>query len=152
MSKLQEIVDRVIKILPDDFKEVKLVIDTERKDNAYAEITKDGEMSLVFGEDFAKRDEEELAVIVTHELAHLILTHDLFVSNSSKENDVELEWRVMERDADILGMFLLKQAGFDISNIVKTVRTLLKGAKDFTYHPHPSNRIDNIKAALKIYN
>lgn len=83
---------------------------------------------------YARRD-EDLAVILGHEMAHNVLGHVQHPTGSSRER---------ERQADYVGLYLAARAGYDISGASSFWKAF--GADDwrarwgFLTHPSPSAR------------
>lgn len=59
--------------------------------------------------DFAKND-DELAMVIGHEISHVILGHVNVTDDMYTRNNIQK----MEADADKYGAFLMMQAGYDI--------------------------------------
>jgi hypothetical protein len=132
---------------------------TGRAFNAQA----DGQYVQISGSlvDFATND-DELAIVVAHELAHNILHHrarrpeteqdsrGIFAVLKLGRRDAEL--RNDEFEADWLGVWLLARAGYDIDAVVpfwmRLGQNAADGASSDNTYPDWSNRIDRAAAAV----
>jgi len=86
-------------------------------------------------------DDAELAVVMAHELAHILLGH----------GDERRGTRAMERAADHLAVDLLAEAGFDPAGGLSLWRRLAaerRGLRLFSSHPGPRERLENWAAAI----
>jgi predicted Zn-dependent protease len=59
------------------------------------------------------RDEDELAAVLAHELAHLITEHCIFMPSQRGLHHSETSSERAELDADLLGIQLMARAGYD---------------------------------------
>jgi hypothetical protein len=120
-------------------------------DGQYVQITG----SLV---DFATND-DELATIIAHELAHNILHHKVRIESEQTAGGLfarfgrrEVNIRRTEFDADRMAVWLIARAGYDVDAIVPLWARLGQQAGSDTpsdgSHPDWSERIDRAAAAV----
>ncbi len=97
---------------------------------------------------YAAKD-EDLALIVGHELAHLFLGHQELLHRRPARPGLVLQ---SERDADYLGLYLAARAGFDISRAVDFWRRFEiehdRAAFLVRTHPGGKERIGNAAATV----
>lgn len=87
----------------------------------------------------AAKDDDELAVSIAHEMAHNILNHrrrldraGVSLDDRSPGPDGAREIRKTEDEADLLGLYLMARAGFDI-DVAPAYWERLSGAGDATH-------------------
>ncbi|KRB86424.1 hypothetical protein ASE00_06880 [Sphingomonas sp. Root710] len=87
----------------------------------------------------AAKDDDELAVSIAHEMAHNILNHrrrldraGVSLDERSPSPDGAREIRKTEDEADLLGLYLMARAGFDI-HVAPAYWERLSGAGDATH-------------------
>ncbi|CAN5362905.1 hypothetical protein BH09PSE3_BH09PSE3_14250 [soil metagenome] len=109
--------------------------------------------------EFAAND-DELATIIAHELAHNILGHRLRPSVDNVSHGVFARFgksgatlRKAEFDADRLGVWLLARAGYDVDAVVPFWTRLGQssesaGVKSDGTHPDWTDRIDRVATAI----
>ena len=101
-------------------------------------------------------NEEKIAYVLSHEMAHFLLNHprDHIFVKDDKYNNVLLFKPFspsQERDADRLGMMILKWADYDIENIPSFCQSLKSNDNRFNYfstHPLDDDRIENMKRLI----
>lgn len=88
--------------------DVQMILSLDEGINAFAKDNK-----IVVGSELEKllQNDDELALVITHELAHIILGHTLI----ERQNEIETKQMraVMEKDADALGMQMFLNAGYN---------------------------------------
>ena len=101
-------------------------------------------------------NEEKIAYVLSHEMAHTLLNHprDHIFVKDDKYNSVLLFKPFtpsQERDADRLGMMILKWADYDIGDIPSFCESLKSNDNRFNYfstHPLDDDRIENMKKLI----
>lgn len=120
----------------------------------------DGQIVLISGAlvEFAEND-DELATIIGHELAHNILHHNVGLDSEKTPRGLFARFgrrgaaaRKAEFEADRLAVWLIARAGYDVDSIVPFwmrlgQRSDTEGPSDGT-HPDWNARIDNAAAAV----
>lgn len=132
-----------------------------------AEMTENGELYLSVEYLNHISSEDEAAMILSHECAHWILRHydrlkDL--DENAKLKQVYKISKVLETEADALGVRLMAEAGynaFDSVQLMKDIRTIHKdylSVKDqlkliFKPHSHPVlfKRAKNLRKTIRLY-
>ncbi|WP_152664103.1 M48 family metallopeptidase [Sphingomonas sp. SRS2] len=107
----------------------------------------------------AAQNDDELAISIAHEMAHNILAHRDRLDRAGVERDAKvrnpqdaLEIRKTEDEADLLGLYLVAQAGYDI-DVAPPYWERLSGAGDATHAGGTERRamtqriVDEIKAS-----
>lgn len=119
----------------------------------------DGKVVQVSSAFFERFDDEAVAVVVAHELAHVILRHRARLDAAGVKRGLLAEvgrngrlFRTTESEADVLGAFLLRNAGWDAQAAVRFWRDH-GGEVDgglFRSRTHPASRAraDTVAAAL----
>ena len=89
------------------------------------EASADGSIVQIGVKYFENYDDDTLAVVVAHELAHNILNHRARLDAAKVDRGLFAEigrsgrlFRQTEDDADLLGMYLIRNAGYDPQNAV----------------------------------
>lgn len=119
----------------------------------------DGKVVQVGAPLFARFDDEQIAVVVSHELAHAVLRHRARLEAAGVKWGLLAQFgrnarlfRTTEEEADVLGAFLLRNAGWNPQAAVRFWRE--EGSKIdggmFHSRTHPSSkqRADTIARAL----
>jgi hypothetical protein len=119
----------------------------------------DGKVVQVGAPLFARFDDAQIAVVVAHELAHSILRHRLRLEAAGVKWGLLAQFgrnarlfRTTEEEADVLGAFLLRNAGWDPQDAVRFWRE--EGSKidggmfHSRTHPSSSQRAETIARAL----
>ncbi|KQT31975.1 peptidase M48 family protein [Sphingomonas sp. Leaf412] len=119
----------------------------------------DGRVVQVGAPLFLRFDDEQIAVVVAHELAHTILRHRIRLEAAGVKWGLLAQFgrnarlfRETETEADVLGAFLLRNAGWDAQAAVRFWRT--QGAKidggmfHSRTHPSAKDRAATIERAL----
>ncbi len=90
------------------------------------------------------KNEDEVALILSHELAHVILLHQIRYLGCGKESDLvpDKKWqqcvdqlRQFEKDADEVGLEIVANAGYSTTAAIKIVRTFHMPKGSSTYPP-----------------
>ncbi len=119
----------------------------------------DGKVVQVGGALFEKFGDDQIAVVVAHELAHAILRHRVRLEAAGVKWGLLSEFgrnarlfRRTETEADLLGAYLLRNAGWDPQLAVRFWREYGSGIDGGMFHSrtHPSSRdrADAIAAEL----
>lgn len=120
-----------------------LIVSYDKGINAYF----DGTKIVVFtGLMEAVRNEDELAMVIAHELAHA-MQHHVWQGGFP---DIGLDSREVEANADRMGAFLMMRAGFDICKgrkVFEVFRDKMGEDPTAPSHPIPSYRIHLLKMA-----
>jgi hypothetical protein len=107
----------------------------------------DGKVVQVGGALFAKFGDDQIAVVVAHELAHAILRHRIRLEAAGVKWGLLSEFgrnarlfRHTETEADLLGAYLLRNAGWDPQLAVRFWRDYGSGIDGGMFHSrtHPS--------------
>ena len=100
-------------------------------------------------------NDEELAVVVGHEMAHAALRHG---SERLKPWEIRRLALVMEHEADHVGALFMAQAGYDPRTIPKVWRKIaclkedINQKEGFKYaHPSDAERIERIEEKMENY-
>ena len=129
---------------------------------------------------FSQLNEDQLAGVLGHEIAHVVGRHSAeriaestfwqtlatgasvggdmgSLVGSIGQNTLLQNGRDDELESDELGVLMMIQAGYDPNEMIKVMRILKKAAgpnrvPEFqSTHPDPENRIEKIRAAIKKY-
>lgn len=106
------------------------------------------------------RSDDELALVIGHEVAHNILGHNARIEREHLDKALLLPFgsagrklRDMEREADSLGTRLAAQAGYNYRIApqfwAQVGRASGIGAFWATTHPTPRNRAENVAATVR---
>ena len=91
------------------------------------------------------RDDDTLAVIIGHELAHAYLRHEAWLGQHGRARAQVL---ATERDADYLGLYMASRAGYDIGRAGDFWRRVGSGRRSAT-HPSTLERLAMIASVAK---
>jgi len=101
----------------------------------------------------ALRGEDELAIIIGHELAHNILRHEQRLDEQSGTRGNASRIRAAEEEADLLGLKLAAAAGYDVRAAIPMWRRLHAqfggGLQLVRTHPSLKRREQLIEAAIE---
>lgn len=107
------------------------------------------------------RSDDELALVIGHEVAHNILGHPARIEREHLDSALSLPFgsggrklRDMEREADSLGTWLAARAGYNYRIAPEFWARVSKAAGGFgafwaTTHPAPRNRAENVAATVR---
>ncbi len=114
----------------------KLLIEQNNGINSYASLH--GRIIVLYTGfiDYAKND-DELALLIGHELSHYILEHKFFPIVSVEDS---IQNKKEELNADKLGAFLMLQAGYDVCKARYYWKRFFDTRPDIVENPsHPEN-------------
>lgn len=128
---VQDIFDKLSKSAGDYELIPKLIIIESSKNNAYS--SKDNIIVTTRLIEYVKKDKNQLAFVLSHEIAHEYLGHLL------KQNESMQEFRNDEAQADKMGAFLMLKSGFNVCKGREYFKNLNKDYGDILNKAHPDN-------------
>lgn len=139
---LANAVERIFKAAGPEYTGITVYIEDNDSWNAYATMTDQGEYIIVMhtGMLMALETEDEIALIVAHELAHHALGHVPSMLAGYMQFGVSAHH---EKMADELGLYWTIKAGYDKCTGEKIWNDILEAEGDYIHghsHPSPSQR------------
>ncbi len=138
-TKLKRIWIKLAKHLPKVYQRLDICISVNRVGIAVSH--KDG---VNIGVKVLKLRDEGIAMILGHELGHIVLGHvrdeTALISHSASI--------AQERDCDVFGLFLCQQAGYSVTKCAEAIRLLLCGLK--TNKTHGSGRLRFLEISKQV--
>ncbi|MBO5737906.1 M48 family metallopeptidase [bacterium] len=168
--KLYRITEKLIRANNLDFINWRIVIDSDKEFNASSSDTNC--ITINTGAfDTLINNEDALALLIGHELAHSLLGHAARKAELYKNFKMALrinnhwyyvyrkrkffsESRKMEFAADVEGAKLALKAGYDLTNARETIsflNTMGNGSDAYSSHPNPKERVQNFDMNRKYF-
>ena len=168
--KVYRIAERIIRANNLDFINWRLVIDS--KENFNASSSETNRITINAGTlDTLSNNEDALALLIGHELAHSLLGHlardqELYegIARAKRVDNYWLhlyakkkfyrESRKMELAADVEGAKLIAKAGYDLKKakeLISFLNTLGNASDRYSTHPKPEYRIKNYEDNIKYF-
>lgn len=100
--------------------------------------------------------EDEIAFVIAHELSHYLLAHDILSWDWSEKDigQIFLRKKLRERDADMVGLQLLTNAGYNPNGAVRAYTIMFDRFDQWDEDPHHFNHrylVYNLNEQIKVF-